>query len=256
MTTWILLRGLTREQGHWGDFPERLGSALAACDTDVVTLDLPGSGQHWRMRSPARVEDIASFCRSQAASRRLQPPFNIVGLSLGGMVAVAWAGAFPDEVAALVLINTSARSFCPPWQRLRPRTCATLLRILLARTDSAREAIVLSLTSSRPARSADVVRIWTEIRRARPVSIANAMRQILAALRYGPGMARPAARMLVLASTGDILVHPLCSRRLAKAWTADYAEHPTAGHDLPLDDGDWVARLIARWWAGGGQTSP
>ena len=26
--TWVLLRGLTRESGHWGDFPARLLRAL------------------------------------------------------------------------------------------------------------------------------------------------------------------------------------------------------------------------------------
>jgi hypothetical protein len=25
------------------------------------------------------------------------------------------------------------------------------------------------------------------------------------------------------------------------------ALHPTAGHDLPLDDGDWVARVVRLW---------
>jgi len=28
------------------------------------------------------------------------------------------------------------------------------------------------------------------------------------------------------------------------AWGADFALHPNAGHDLPLDDGDWVARDV------------
>jgi len=53
--------------------------------------------------------------------------------------------------------------------------------------------------------------------------------------------------MLVLASAHDALVDPYCSRRLAQAWALPIAEHPTAGHDLPLDDGAWVVRQVERW---------
>jgi hypothetical protein len=27
--------------------------------------------------------------------------------------------------------------------------------------------------------------------------------------------------------------------------------HPSAGHDLPLDDGVWVAQAVAKWLAAG-----
>jgi hypothetical protein len=35
--------------------------------------------------------------------------------------------------------------------------------------------------------------------------------------------------------------------RLARYWQAAFAEHPSAGHDLPLDDGAWVAGQVAQW---------
>jgi hypothetical protein len=50
-------------------------------------------------------------------------------------------------------------------------------------------------------------------------------------------------------AAGDRLVDPECSRTLARAWQADFIEHPNAGHDLPLDDGAWVAQQIERWSA-------
>jgi pimeloyl-ACP methyl ester carboxylesterase len=53
--------------------------------------------------------------------------------------------------------------------------------------------------------------------------------------------------VLVLASAGDRLVDPGCSRSLAKAWKLPIAVHPTAGHDLALDDGPWVAAEVKRW---------
>ncbi|MBK7793953.1 MAG: hypothetical protein IPJ62_16665, partial [Betaproteobacteria bacterium] len=58
----------------------------------------------------------------------------------------------------------------------------------------------------------------------------------------------PAAGVLILASANDALVDPRCSQALAEAWRATIAVHPKAGHDLPLDDGPWVAEQVARWW--------
>lgn len=68
--------------------------------------------------------------------------------------------------------------------------------------------------------------------------------KLLAAMRYRAPSRSPPSRLLVLAASQDTLVNPECSRRLAAAWRAGYAEHPFAGHDLPLDDGPWVARQI------------
>ena len=42
-------------------------------------------------------------------------------------------------------------------------------------------------------------------------------------------------------------IHNDVERRLAAQWATAFAEHPTAGHDLPLDDGAWVARQVGDW---------
>jgi pimeloyl-ACP methyl ester carboxylesterase len=250
MTTWILLRGLTREIGHWGGFPARLRAELP--EQSVVAIDLPGAGAlHW-LPSPMSIRAIAGHCRDQARSLGLVPPYGLVGLSLGAMVAAAWSEAWPEEVAAAALINTSLGSLCPPWQRLRPRNYAALMRLLLPANDRQRETIIFRLTSNRPEQAHSVIRDWTDLRHRHPVSAGNALRQLWASVRYRPAAPPNGARLLVLASLGDRLVDPDCSRRLAQAWHADYAEHPTAGHDLPLDDGDWVAGQIGRWWHNAG----
>ena len=71
--------------------------------------------------------------------------------------------------------------------------------------------------------------------------------QLVAAARYRAPLARPAPPLLILASEHDALVDHSCSRQLARHWTTAFAEHPTAGHDLPLDDGPWVARQVGHW---------
>ena len=55
------------------------------------------------------------------------------------------------------------------------------------------------------------------------------------------------AALLVLASAADALVDPRCSQRVAQAWGCVLRTHPSAGHDLPLDDGEWVVREVSAW---------
>lgn len=255
MSTWIFLRGLTRESRHWGDFPDRFRDAIAAVDADatIVLLDLPGNGALNAQQSPASVAVLADYCRAEMRARALSPPYQLLAMSLGAMVAVAWADRHPEDLRGCVLINTSLRPFNPFWRRLRPANYAPLLRLLVPGTGAdERERTILRLTStlaaSSPAARARILADWSAWQRERPVARGNALRQLWAAATYRAPGARPAVPLLILAGAGDTLVDPECSRQLARRWAADFAEHPAAGHDLPLDDGDWVAAAVRDWW--------
>lgn len=246
MTTWILLRGLTRESGHWGDFIEEFARALP--QAQVLALDLPGNGVWHRQRSPHTVQGMVEHCRAQLAALQLAPPYHVLSLSLGAMVGVAWAHTYPGEVAAQVLINTSMRPFSPVHQRLRPQVWGSVLKLgLFGATALQWEQTVLRLTSTRAATA--VLAQWLELRRAHPVSRANALRQLLAAATFSAPRQPPAGPCLVLTSAQDQLVHSACSLALAQRWQCAVRVHPSAGHDLPLDDGPWVAQQVREWLA-------
>jgi pimeloyl-ACP methyl ester carboxylesterase len=245
MSTWILLRGLTRESRHWGNFIDVFKEQIA--DTQVISLDFPGNGRLHQVSSPCSIGAMVEFCRSELREQNISPPYHLLALSLGGMVAVEWAARHSQEVKAAVLINTSMRPFSTLRQRLRPSAYRTLLRLAFTSVSDAQwETEVLRLTSNHV--SADeVLNDWVAYRRANPVARSNALRQLLAAARYRAPLRKPVTRLLVLISSRDALVDPQCSRQLATAWQADLAEHSSAGHDLPLDDGDWVARQVRDW---------
>lgn len=245
MSTWILLRGLTRERRHWGDFPATLQRECRGAT--VCCIDLPGNGSLNAQASPPQVPAMAEHCRAQLGELGLAPPYFLLAMSLGAMVAVDWAVRHPAELAGCVLINTSLRPFSPFYHRLRPRNYPALLPMLLGRDDAARrEKTILRLTSSQPERPEKQAE-WAAYARQNPVSPANAWRQLLAAARYRAPLHQPTPPLLVLGSARDSLVNPACSRQLAQRWGAAFAEHPTAGHDLPLDDGAWVAGQVRQW---------
>jgi pimeloyl-ACP methyl ester carboxylesterase len=236
-----------RDSRHWGDFPQTFVDEID--DAEVITLDLPGNGVLHRERSPSRVEEMAVYCREELRRRNMAPPYNVLAMSLGAMVTVAWAEQHPQELQACVLINTSLRPFSPFYRRLRPAAYIPTLRMALANPDArACEEMILQLTSRRLERTRAVLDDWTAWRCEYPVSRANALRQLFAAARFRAPRNPPLCRLLLLTSTQDRLVDVGCSRRLARAWDCDIAEHPSAGHDLPLDDGTWVAQQVRQWW--------
>ena len=248
MSTWVLLRGLTREGRHWGEFPALLRSQLGAAN--VVTLDLPGNGRLNTQSSPANVKAMAAACRTTLRERGLAPPYHLLAMSLGAMVALAWATAQAQELQGCVLINTSVRAFSPWYRRLRPRNYLRLIELALSRDPMASERNILDLTTHHPAQpAATLLAEWAAWRRENPVARANALRQLWAAARFSAPREKPRVPLLVLASEADALVDPHCSLQLALAWGTELRVHPSAGHDLPLDDGVWVAREVGAWLA-------
>lgn len=249
--TWVLLRGLTRESGHWGSFPALLAETLGVQQPGVrvMTLDLPGNGSLYRQASPSRVPDLVEACRDELVRRGCHGPVHVLAMSLGGMVACEWAMRYPDEVAGTVLINTSLRPYSPLLRRLRPLNYWKLLALgLLLRLGVRwREARVLELTSHMVSEPRAVLESWVALQRRHPVALRNGIRQMLAALRYRASRGRPHVPMLLLCSQDDGLVDWRCSQALSRAWGAPLRLHTRAGHDLVLDDAPWVAQAVHDW---------
>lgn len=246
--TWVLLRGLTREARHWGGFAQQLAAALPASEAgQAVALDLPGNGAFHRDASPRSVRGMTDFARAQLLARGLQPPYRLVAMSLGAMVAADWALQYPGEVSRLVLVNTSMRPHGRVTERLRPANWLPLALLALRWSDAdGAERIIHRLTCNNTASRDEDLAAWARIRRDAPVSAANAWRQLGAAAAFSI-VAPPPCPTLLLSSAADRLVNPCCTFRLAKAWQAAHHEHPWAGHDLPHDDPGWMCRHIADW---------
>jgi len=240
---WILLRGLTREQSHWGRFPRMLEEAFPGQQFHLV--DLPGTGVHFKDASPDSIAAIREKVRHSVG--HIPAPYSLLALSMGGMVALDWAQHVPEgEIQNLVLINTSS-GFSPPWHRMRPGAWPRIVRLLARRELFDREADILRLTSNQPV-SLDTMKHWYSIQRQRPVTLRNAYAQMKAATSFKPLPRRPLPDALLLASRRDCIVHWRCSEALEQRWQWTLKVHPSAGHDLPQDDPKWIIRQIKAWW--------
>ncbi len=253
MTTWVLLRGLMREARHWGDFPALFARHMQAGQDEKITVltpDFAGNGTRCHERSATRVAQMGERLSARLREDGHAPPYKVLALSLGAMAGVAWAYSRPEELACLVLMNTSLQPFSPFHQRLRPENYPDLLGLLFADV-AKREQTILQITANLAdaAQKASLVQSWQSYARERPVSRSNMLRQLWAAMRFRAQMQPPAVPLLMLASEHDRLVNVECSRKIAAQWQCPLRLHPGAGHDLTLDDGAWVMREISAWLA-------
>lgn len=248
MTTWVLLRGWTREARHWGSFSAALKARLPAGD-QVLALDLPGNGQRHGEASPRHVDGMVQAVREALPRHGGRGPVALIALSLGAMVALRWACLHPGEVTGCVLINSSVHGLAPFWHRLRPSSYLHVLGLLRPRLPLLeRERRILALTSNLRSHDAMLAARWAAYAQQCPVTRVNVLRQLHAAARFCAPAMLPAMPLLLLASEADRLVSPLCSQAMAGRWQAPLRLHPAAGHDLPLDAPDWVVGEVLRWW--------
>jgi pimeloyl-ACP methyl ester carboxylesterase len=243
---WLLLRGLSREAGHWGEFLPLLQSRFPLAH--IHTLDLPGTGQRYQETSPCSIKEITNSVRAQALKQGLlNQPLTILGLSLGGMVAWEWMLMYPEDICAAALINTSQASLSPFYHRLRWQSYPNFFKLITQPNRFKRELAVIRYVANNRDKDEQIAKEWEKIQAERPISFENSIRQIIAAARYRPENRKPTPPILLLKGRGDRLVAPACSEAIAKKWHLELHTHPRAGHDLALDDGAWVADRLQCW---------
>jgi pimeloyl-ACP methyl ester carboxylesterase len=100
--TAVLLNGITYSTRQW----DRFTAGLTAKGIGVLRYDPVGMGETLLLDAPVLEKiNIAQQSRDLHAllnKLELDKPFNIVGLSYGGGLAFAFAGAYPEEVGKLI----------------------------------------------------------------------------------------------------------------------------------------------------------
>ena len=245
----FLLRGLIRERAHWGSFVGEMEKAFPG--DRIITLEIPGVGDLYRETSPDNLDDMIESMRGSTEEYFAGGEENLLlAMSLGGMMARRWMERFPGDFRKVVLANTSFKGLSPLHHRLRPATMLRFVRIFFTPGMEARESAIIRLVRNNTENHEKILGEWVEIQARRPVSRKSFFNQIKAALTFNPTLDRPEAHLLVLAGGGDRLCDPRCSRKIHETWGGTLAIHPTAGHDLPLDDPPWVIDQIKGWLQG------
>jgi len=79
--------------------------AVLAHSHRVVAFDLPGFGRSSKGNEPYTPENYVAFLRYLMTERIHARSFSLIGHSMGGAIALRYAARYPQDVAALVLVD-------------------------------------------------------------------------------------------------------------------------------------------------------
>jgi pimeloyl-ACP methyl ester carboxylesterase len=103
-TAIILLHGFLENQKMWNKYVTAFSKR-----NRVITIDLLGHGETECLGYIHSMEDNADAIHAILAELRIRKAI-LVGHSMGGYVALAFAELYPENVKALVLLNSTARA--------------------------------------------------------------------------------------------------------------------------------------------------
>ncbi|WP_196137787.1 alpha/beta fold hydrolase [Aliikangiella sp. G2MR2-5] len=235
----VLLRGLGRDQEHWTP----LLNALKKCSSDlkIETPDLPGAGVLFKQKSPTEIDAYISALESQVTNT--DEPTILVGLSLGGMIALKWAEKYPQKFSQLVLINSSSR-LSPFYRRLNLLRILKFPQLFMPVYIDRKESAIYQLTCNKRPLQKSLIEKWVDIQLKHPVSSTNQLRQLIAAFKFSLPKPEKIPFTTILYSIEDPLVSFQCSRDLINYYQTAHYCHSWGGHDLPQDDPEWVAEKL------------
>ncbi len=208
-----------------------------------ATPDLPGYGDS-PMVAPYSTETLAD-----AVAENLAEPTDLVGWSMGGMVALALAARYPERVRRLVLVGTSpvfaargdwSHGMAAPVlaefaQALKEDFRATLLRFLSLQSRGGEEARAVT------ARLRERMRGQAE---PRPEALAAGL-ELLRAVDLREQARQVRCPALVVHGAHDMLCAPAAGKWLAGHLPeARLALHPLAAHAPFLSHPEWFVASV------------
>lgn len=265
--TLILLRGLMRDSRHWNGLAQRLES----CGHKVITPDTLGNGNLSTASSPLNIEQYGesvwqqvnqALARKGQYSRQNALPQSgqqqtherviLVGLSMGGMVALAMAKQFPQRVLHLFIINSSAANLSPWYLRFQFKPLMKALWQCQKGTNdqgqslNLLESLVIRYTSLHRGDDVELIARWSEWRKQHHTSLLNGFRQLLACARFKAPELHELTEVAISVVSGkqDRLANPLCSEVLGEFYGCSVESMDHCGHDISLDQPQALIELL------------
>ncbi|WP_394243078.1 alpha/beta fold hydrolase [Vibrio astriarenae] len=238
----VLLRGLLRESGHWRALIEE----LRAVDSQlvIVTPNVAGNGELYEQESPTRIESMLPQVMSQLPKGCER--YHLIAISMGSMLASHWAKAYPEQVASLTLINPSFARFSPFWQRINLLALGSILSRRV-RGKRAFQEQILNVTYPTHQGDNSLLNYHLELASSHPVSLQNALRQLVAAAKFKGFDTPPNCITQVIVSSDDQLVSSECGKAIANHWGVELKLFESDAHDLPLAQSRALATHLYGW---------
>lgn len=215
------------------------------CSENVYALDYLGVGSKNKLASPLKIESYVDDLREDwlKLKNKHEGPWGVIGISMGGMMALDWSARFEDDFEKVVLLNTSTSDTAPIYRRMSVEAMMTFSKLIFNKNNREREKKALSLTVKMADLTDELLDAYAQYFEEKPLNRLNFLRQVFAASQYKlPKKIK--SDVLVMAGKNDKLAHYICSVEIAKRLNAPLELHDQAGHDLPIDDPNWIIQKI------------
>jgi pimeloyl-ACP methyl ester carboxylesterase len=215
-----------------------------ACD-DALFADITPCLQNTSVcTSDTRCTTIAEIAAAHLAEH--SGPLVLVGVSMGGMVALEMQRQAPQRIQALALLGTTARPDTPELIKLRTAACALFAQ------DRMNEVLRANVRFAfHPAHASDkalIARYLAMIRRAGAQQLIAQNQAVMARVDSRPALRAVRCPVLVVCGEADQLTPPEHAREMASLLPSARLElMPGAGHMLTLEQGPRVAALLKDW---------
>lgn len=219
-------------------------AAALASGQRVIRFDARGFGGSEDGPGPLTMETIADDAAALLTALQVERAV-LVGCSMGGYAAFAFARRHPSRLAALALLDTRAGADSEEARRNR---AALAERVLAEGAGAAVEAFLprlLGLTSQREQPEL-VARVRQQIQKARPRAIAAALGGLAARADSTPALAALEVPTLVVVGEEDVITPPAEAAEMAGHIPgARLVTIPRAGHLAGLENAEAVNEALA-----------
>lgn len=227
----LLVNGVGANLTIWGPLAKRLRGRR------TISFDAPGIGGSEASRRFLRLPALADLARDLIAELGYEQ-VDVLGHSMGGMIALELAHRSPERVDRLVLCNTSpGMPAIPALNPLGYTAALTPLRL---------PRLVSAAAGGRTARDATLVK-KLRAKQGAPPSWGALGRQLYAAFGWTswPWLHRVEHQTLVVAGSRDPLIPAANSRLIANHMpNATLRIVPGGGHLLSVDQPETLADLV------------
>lgn len=236
----LLIRGLARSSSYWLEFRDILERTRR-----LIVLDNRGVGRSDTPPAPWTTADMADDVALVLHESGVQRA-DVLGISLGGMVAQQLALRHPHRVRRLILCCTTPGG--RDATKISPRAAWALVRAAsMPFEEGLRASAPWVLSAEALAHRPEIVDIWIAIAASEPRSRTGVLAQLVAAAGHDASSLLHHIDHPTLVATGDAdrLIAPANSELLAKRIpNASLRTLRGAGHDFPTERPDETARLV------------
>lgn len=236
----IILRGLARSSRYWLGFENDLAKHYR-----VIMIDHRGLGQTTvPMKWTDSIWDLAADIYLLMDHLDL-PSAHIFGLSLGGMIAMAFAKTYPDRCDSLIVANSSSADSSP--LRVNPFTIVSIGRDLVH--GSMHKGVQKGVTTPRIdyEMGHEIKKKWDEIRDEEGFPLETMVKQLVAAGRFrvAKQLDGSETKTLILYGNQDKFVPNLNSHRLHKMIPHSRLKAIRGvGHEISIGKPELLVKMI------------